>query len=100
MSTSLIIFILAVLAIVLFVGFRLYEFGAGTLVVSKNLRLSIERKVVAFYRKMILWFVDAFKATKLFLKELPRTLAHITHYYWRKFSKRVDDFLLRMRHKK
>jgi len=100
MPTPFIIFILAVSAIVLFIVFRLYEFGAGTLVVSKDLRLSIEKRVVIFYKKMILTIFEAFKAVKLFLKELPRTLAHITHFYWRKFSKRVDDFLLKMRHKK
>ena len=100
MNISLIIFLLAVIAVLAIFGVRFYEFNSGKLVVPKGLRSRIEKKVTDFYKKIVHQVTGFSYKSKVFLKDLPTVLAHIMHYYWRIFSKKVDQFFLKIRKKK
>ena len=67
---------------------------------NRERRQKIEKKVTDFYKSIIDRVVGYSHKTKVFLKGLPTLTAHISHFYWRKFSKKVDQFFLRIRHKK
>lgn len=100
MNISLIILVLAVIAVLVIFGVRFYEFNSGKLVISRGIRSRIEKRVTDFYKKMVHQVTGLSYKSKVFLKELPTILAHIMHYYWRRFSKKVDQFFLKIRNKK
>jgi len=100
MNTSVIILLLALFAAVSVFGIRMYEFHTGKLLLSRERRVKIETKVTGFYQKIVNWMVIFSHQTKIFFKELPTVVVHTLHFYWRKFSKKVDQFFLRIRHKK
>ena len=100
MNTSVIILLLALLAALSVFGIRMYEFHTGKLLLSRERRVNIEMKVTGFYQKIVNWVINFSHQTKIFFKGLPTVIVHTTHFYWRKFSKKVDEFFLRIRHKK
>jgi hypothetical protein len=100
MNLSLIILGLALLAVFSVFGIRFYEFHTGKLFMCREKRHKIEEKVTDFYKHRIDWILKFSNQTKIFFKNLPTLTAHISHFYWRKFSKKVDQFFLRIRHKK
>jgi hypothetical protein len=100
MNLSLIILVLAVIAALSIFGIRFYEFHSGRLLLSREKRIKLESKVTSFYKRTVEKFSNFSHHTKIFFKELPITTAHIMHFYWRKFSKKVDEFFLKIRHKK
>ena len=91
---------LALLAALSVFGIRMYEFHTGKLLLSRERRQIIEKKVTDFYKKIVDWVINFSHKTKILLKELPTIIVHTTHFYWRKLSKKVDNFFLRIRHKK
>jgi len=100
MNLSLIILICAIIAGLSIFGIRFYEFHSGKLFLSREKRMKIEYKVVTFYQSVMALIHIILHNTKIFFKELPTITAHIMHFYWRKFSKKVDEFFLKIRHKK
>ena len=100
MNLSIIILLLALLAAISVFGVRLYEFHTGKLLLSREKRIKIEHTVTDFYRKSVNRVVSFSNKTRTFLTQLPNIIVHTSHFYWRKLSKKVDDFFLRIRHKK
>lgn len=100
MNLSIIILLLALLAALSVFGIRMYEFHTGKLLLSREKRQKIERRVTEFYGKIVIGITNFSQKTKVFFKELPTVVVHTLHFYWRKFSKKVDQFFLRIRHKK
>ena len=100
MNLSIIILLLALLAALSMFGIRMYEFHTGKLLLSRERRVKIEKRVTDFYKRLANWVINFFQKAGIFFRELPRITAHIMHFYWRKFSKKVDNFFLRIRHKK
>ena len=100
MNLYLIILVLALIAAISMFGIRFYEFHTGRLFISREKRMAIEKRVTDFYKKIVLGVTEFSHNTKVFLKNLPALTAHISHFYWRKFSKKVDEFFLKIRHKK
>lgn len=91
---------IAVFAAVSIFGIRFYEFHTGKLFLSREKRQLIEKRVTDFYKRIILGAIKVSHNIKVFIKELPVIITHTLHFYWRKFSKKVDEFFLKIRHKK
>ena len=100
MNLSVIILVLALIAAISIFGIRFYEFHTGKLMLNRERRVRIEVKVTSFYKKIVDWVANFSHQSKIFFKELPIIIVHTSHFYWRKFSKKVDQFFLRIRHKK
>ena len=100
MSLSLIIFLLAVFGVVAIIILRFYEFHFERLLISKDLRMNIERRMITFYKEFIHVVIYLSRKFKNFMVNLPSTTAHLMHFYWRKLSKKVDKFFMNMRNKK
>jgi len=100
MYFSLTIFGLAVISflVILFVKYR--EFSTGKIIFAKDLRHKAEEKIIYFYRLITFLINDFLKKLIIFIKNFPINLAHVSHFYWRKFAKKVDDFFIKIRHKK
>jgi hypothetical protein len=99
MNLSLIILSLAVIAVFFIISFRFYEFHSGKFLLSKELRFRIEKQLTDFYKSLFNWMTNFFHQTQIFLKNLPTVITHTLHFLWRKFSKKVDDFFIRIRRK-
>ncbi len=100
MNLALIILLLSIISVLVIFGVRLYEFHSGKLLVPHGIRSAIEKKVTDFYKRIVNKTINFIQKTRVFLKEFPTIMAHIMHFYWRKFSKRVDQFFLKLRNKK
>lgn len=100
MNLSVIILVLALIAAISVFGIRFYEFHTGKLFLAREKRQKIEKTVTDFYKKIISRVVNFSHQTRIFFSKLPTIFVHTTHFYWRKFSKKVDQFFLRIRHKK
>jgi hypothetical protein len=99
MNLSLIILSLAIITFFSIIGFRFYELHTGKFLLSKELRLKIENKLIYFYQNLFNWMTNFFHQTQIFLKDLPTIITHTSHFLWRKFSKKVDNFFLKIRRK-
>lgn len=100
MNLSIVILLLALLAALSLFGVRMYEFHTGKLLLSRERRVKIEIKVTGIYQKIVNQVIFLSHQTKIFFKELPTIIVHTSHFFWRKFSRKVDQFFLRIRNKK